>query len=64
MTETQDPRAVVAVTDVAVHRRTTGQEIVLDGINWTVRPGEHWALLGRVRKVVGSLVCSWCVVMS
>ncbi|TMU96605.1 ATP-binding cassette domain-containing protein [Streptomyces sp. DASNCL29] len=46
MTETQEPRAVVALTDVAVHRRTTGQEIVLDGINWTVRPGEHWALLG------------------
>lgn len=46
MTGTQQPPAVVALTDVAVHRRTTGQEIVLDGINWTVRPGEHWALLG------------------
>ncbi|MGW5449480.1 hypothetical protein [Streptomyces asiaticus] len=34
MTETQEPRAVAALTDVAVHRRTTGQEIVLDGINW------------------------------
>ncbi|MBL1102457.1 ABC transporter ATP-binding protein [Streptomyces coffeae] len=46
MTETQEPRAVVALSDVAVHRRTTGQEIVLDEINWTIRPGEHWALLG------------------
>ncbi|MBA6434498.1 ABC transporter ATP-binding protein [Streptomyces sp. GMR22] len=46
MAEIQEPNAVVALTDVAVHRRTTGQEIVLDGINWTVRPGEHWALLG------------------
>ncbi|MEV5886987.1 ATP-binding cassette domain-containing protein [Streptomyces sp. NPDC052020] len=44
--EAQEPRAVVALTDVAVHRRTTGQETVLDGVNWTVRPGEHWALLG------------------
>ncbi|MER7921253.1 MULTISPECIES: ATP-binding cassette domain-containing protein [unclassified Streptomyces] len=46
MSETQEPRAVVALNDVAVHRRTTGQEIVLDGIDWTVRAGEHWALLG------------------
>ncbi|MEV5150515.1 ATP-binding cassette domain-containing protein [Streptomyces werraensis] len=46
MDEAEQTRPVVALTDVAVHRRTTGQEIVLDGINWTVRPGEHWALLG------------------
>lgn len=46
MDEAQEPRAVVALTEVAVHRRTTGQETILDGINWTVRPGEHWALLG------------------
>ncbi|WP_377273642.1 ABC transporter ATP-binding protein [Peterkaempfera sp. SMS 1(5)a] len=47
MTEIQEPRAVVvALTDVAVHRRTTGQEVILDGITWTVRSGEHWALLG------------------
>jgi iron complex transport system ATP-binding protein len=36
----------VALTGVAVHRRTTGQEVVLDGIDWTVHPGQHWALLG------------------
>ncbi|WP_331740437.1 ATP-binding cassette domain-containing protein (plasmid) [Streptomyces sp. NBC_00015] len=46
MTETQERRAVVALTNVSVHRRTTGQEIVLEDISWTVRPGEHWALLG------------------
>ncbi|OPF83738.1 ABC transporter ATP-binding protein [Streptomyces antioxidans] len=46
MDETRKPRAVVALREVAVHRRTTGQEIVLDGINWRVGPGEHWALLG------------------
>ncbi|MEU0950687.1 ATP-binding cassette domain-containing protein [Streptomyces canus] len=38
--------AVVALTGATVSRRTTGQEIILDGINWTVRSGEHWALLG------------------
>lgn len=46
VTENQDSRAVVALTGVAVHRRSSGQEIVLDGIDWIVRPGEHWALLG------------------
>ncbi|WP_055591326.1 ABC transporter ATP-binding protein [Streptacidiphilus griseoplanus] len=46
MTGPQERRAVVALKDVAVQRRTTGQEIVLEGITWTVAPGEHWALLG------------------
>lgn len=36
---------VVAVDEVSVRRLTTGQAI-LDGINWRVGPGEHWALLG------------------
>ncbi|MFI2508808.1 ABC transporter ATP-binding protein [Streptomyces sp. NPDC018972] len=37
--------AVVLLRDVRVGRRTTGH-LILDGIDWTVRPGEHWALLG------------------
>ncbi|GAA1042361.1 MULTISPECIES: ABC transporter ATP-binding protein [Streptomyces] len=64
MTETQDPRAVVALRDVAVHRRSSGQEIVLDGIDWTVGPGEHWALLGAngagkttLLRLVGAAMC-------
>lgn len=44
--EAREPDAVVALKGVAVHRRTSGQEIILDGIDWTVRAGEHWALLG------------------
>ncbi|GHD87410.1 ABC transporter ATP-binding protein [Streptomyces naganishii JCM 4654] len=38
-------RAVVMLRDVGVRRCTTGQ-VILDGIDWTVRAGEHWALLG------------------
>ncbi|WP_077797343.1 ABC transporter ATP-binding protein [Streptomyces sp. JHA26] len=37
--------AVLLLEDVAVRRHTTDQ-LILDGIDWTVRPGEHWALLG------------------
>jgi iron complex transport system ATP-binding protein len=37
--------AVVALRGVSVRRYTTDQ-VILDGIDWTVRAGEHWALLG------------------
>ncbi|MER5399342.1 ATP-binding cassette domain-containing protein [Streptomyces sp. NPDC002599] len=37
--------AVVALRDVSVHRHTSGQ-VILSDIGWTVRAGEHWALLG------------------
>ncbi|MFJ1587841.1 ABC transporter ATP-binding protein [Streptomyces sp. NPDC088197] len=36
---------VAALDAVSVRRFTTGQ-IILDDVNWTVRSGEHWALLG------------------
>jgi iron complex transport system ATP-binding protein len=36
---------VLALRDVSVRRYTTGQ-VILDDIDWTVRPSEHWALLG------------------
>ncbi|MEU4656462.1 ATP-binding cassette domain-containing protein [Streptomyces sp. NPDC023723] len=37
--------AVVLLQDVDVRRFTTDQ-VILDGIDWSVRAGEHWALLG------------------
>ncbi|MGC9497382.1 ABC transporter ATP-binding protein [Streptomyces sp. WG7] len=37
--------AVLRLQDVSVGRHTTDR-LILDGIDWTVRPGEHWALLG------------------
>ncbi|MEU7469570.1 ATP-binding cassette domain-containing protein [Streptomyces sp. NPDC044984] len=37
--------AVVLLRDVRVGRHTSDR-LILDGIDWTVRPGEHWALLG------------------
>ncbi len=37
--------AVLRLQDVSVRRYTTDQ-LILDAIDWTVRPGEHWALLG------------------
>ncbi|GGY97531.1 ABC transporter ATP-binding protein [Streptomyces poonensis] len=36
---------VVALSDVAVRRHTNGQ-VILSEVDWTVRAGEHWALLG------------------
>jgi iron complex transport system ATP-binding protein len=36
---------VVALSDVSVHRHTSGQ-VILSEVDWTVRAGEHWALLG------------------
>ncbi|MDI5967640.1 ATP-binding cassette domain-containing protein [Streptomyces sp. SL13] len=44
-TEPRTHRAVVELAGVGVHRYTTGQ-VILDGIDWAVRAGEHWALLG------------------
>ncbi|MEU8350995.1 ATP-binding cassette domain-containing protein [Streptomyces sp. NPDC048845] len=38
-------RVVVALAGAGVRRHTTDQ-LILDGIDWTVRSGEHWALLG------------------
>jgi iron complex transport system ATP-binding protein len=40
-----DAGPVVALREVGVRRLTTDQ-VILDGIDWTVEPGEHWALLG------------------
>ncbi|WP_335970952.1 MULTISPECIES: ABC transporter ATP-binding protein [Streptomycetaceae] len=39
------PPVVAALDAVSVRRYTTGQ-VILDDIDWTVRSGEHWALLG------------------
>jgi iron complex transport system ATP-binding protein len=36
---------VVSVEGVGV-RRTANDQVILDGIDWSVQPGEHWALLG------------------
>jgi len=40
-----EPRTVAALAGVGV-RRNTNDQVILDGIDWTVRAGEHWALLG------------------
>jgi iron complex transport system ATP-binding protein len=39
------PTAVAVLSGVSVRRFTTGQ-VILDDIDWTVRAGQHWALLG------------------
>jgi iron complex transport system ATP-binding protein len=43
--EPRESPAVAALDDVGVRRLTTGQ-MILDAVSWTVRAGEHWALLG------------------
>ncbi len=55
-------RAVAALTGVGVRRHTTDQ-VILDGVDWTVRSGEHWALLGAngagkttVLRLLGALM--------
>ncbi|NEC32719.1 ABC transporter ATP-binding protein [Streptomyces rubrogriseus] len=41
----EDEAAVLRLQDVGV-RRFTPDQLILDGVDWAVRPGEHWALLG------------------
>ncbi|MFG2398204.1 ABC transporter ATP-binding protein [Streptomyces lydicus] len=67
MTSTQpsDPaaaRVIAALEGVGVRRYTTGQ-VILDAVDWTVRSGEHWALLGAngagkttVLRLIGALM--------
>ncbi|MFI0784280.1 ABC transporter ATP-binding protein [Streptomyces lydicus] len=38
-------RVIAALEGVGVRRHATGQ-VILDAVDWTVRSGEHWALLG------------------
>ncbi|WP_333768581.1 ABC transporter ATP-binding protein [Streptomyces sp. IBSBF 2435] len=56
------PTAVAVLDAVSVRRYTTGQ-VILDDINWTVRAGQHWALLGAngagkttVLRLIGALM--------
>ncbi|MFH8348181.1 ABC transporter ATP-binding protein [Streptomyces sp. NPDC018045] len=55
-------RVIAALHDASVRRFTTGQ-VILDSVDWTVRTGEHWALLGAngagkttVLRLVGALM--------
>jgi iron complex transport system ATP-binding protein len=55
-------QVVAELAAVGVRRYTTGQ-VILDDINWTVRSGEHWALLGAngagkttVLRLIGALM--------
>jgi iron complex transport system ATP-binding protein len=56
------PQVVAALDAVGVRRLTTGQ-VILEAIDWTVRAGEHWALLGAngagkttVLRLIGALM--------
>ncbi|MEV0601022.1 ATP-binding cassette domain-containing protein [Streptomyces sp. NPDC050315] len=55
-------RVIAALSGASVRRVATGQTI-LDGIDWSVRSGEHWALLGAngagkttILRLVGALM--------
>lgn len=54
-------RQVVAIEGVSV-RRMTSDQVILDGVDWSVGAGEHWALLGAngagkttLLKLVGAM---------
>ncbi|UWE08030.1 ABC transporter ATP-binding protein [Actinacidiphila bryophytorum] len=56
------PTAIAVLDGVSVRRYTTGQ-VILDDIDWTVRTGQHWALLGAngagkttVLRLIGALM--------
>jgi iron complex transport system ATP-binding protein len=58
----RSPKTVASLDGVSVRRYTTGQ-VILDDITWTVRSGEHWALLGAngagkttVLRMIGALM--------
>ncbi|GAA2323130.1 ABC transporter ATP-binding protein [Streptomyces caniferus] len=55
-------RVIAALEGVGVRRYTTGQ-VILDAVDWSVRSGEHWALLGAngagkttILRLVGALM--------
>jgi iron complex transport system ATP-binding protein len=57
------PAPVVAALEGASVRRYTTGQVILDDITWTVRSGEHWALLGAngagkttVLRLIGALM--------
>ncbi|MFF4949226.1 ABC transporter ATP-binding protein [Streptomyces chattanoogensis] len=59
---TSPTRVIAALEGVGVRRHTTDQ-VILDGIDWTVRSGEHWALLGAngagkttILRLIGALM--------
>jgi iron complex transport system ATP-binding protein len=56
------PQAVAVLDRACLRRYATGQ-IILDDVTWTVRSGEHWALLGAngagkitVLRLIGALM--------
>ncbi|HEY3862386.1 MAG TPA: ABC transporter ATP-binding protein [Verrucomicrobiae bacterium] len=46
---------VLAVSGLAVRR---GETVILNGINWRVLPGQHWAILGANGSGKTSLLCA------
>lgn len=53
---------IAALEGVGIRRYTTGQ-VILDAVDWSVRSGEHWALLGAngagkttILRLVGALM--------
>ncbi|GAA0485459.1 ATP-binding cassette domain-containing protein [Streptomyces olivaceiscleroticus] len=55
-------RVIAALSGASVRRITTGQ-VILDSIDWSVRNGEHWALLGAngagkttILRLVGAMM--------
>ncbi|WP_093491757.1 ABC transporter ATP-binding protein [Streptomyces sp. 2112.3] len=57
-----EARVIAALEGVGVQRYTTGQ-VILDAVDWSVRSGEHWALLGAngagkttILRIVGALM--------
>lgn len=53
---------IAALEGVGIRRYTTGQ-VILDAVDWSVRSGEHWALLGAngagkttILRLIGALM--------